>query len=618
MTDLLHVSRKAKPRSSARLRFSFAAAFCAAALLGGGALFASPPPILGANVDLSLMDADERSKVLDRLAGAGVSSIRMQLDWNRVEPEPGTFQWTDFDDAVNAAAARGLEVVLVLGPCAEWAVNPAWEVPREQRCSSVPQSQDAWRAYVKAAVSHFRNRVRFWQVRRQPTARNFRGARREYTTLLESAAQAARAIDPTVKILVPEGGNLDIAAADLFIQSGNCQFADVLGVYAPSSLSLLPLPWAVLTQEVLGRCDPERRRPIWLLGGEETIPPAAWQAHYLMAWAFGAERCYLPPDAIDQEWTRPLANLSYKGFLAPGPGVWALVFDDATGGSKVALWSAAERELPAEAICPVLPDDDDADDTPPIPPEAENAPNETVSETPPAIRVGSRPLWMSGVDCADRLRPGSPTRADVLASREGLDFGAVPVVYMDLALPELPEFGLYNRKLRGLRGGANIEEARSGRTCLRTSMTYRRGEEEQDNPWMYFDVDDRWLYFDRGATRLALTVECEGSFRGAKKLGLNIVFDSTTGYRFTPWQWVDSGYGWRRYRFEISDASFANRDGYDFRINTKGSKQDLYVCSVTVEKLPAEASASDSDSPESESGDAGASAGEDQTTTTAP
>ena len=44
-----------------------------------------------------------------------------------------------------------------------------------------------------------------------------------------------------------------------------------------------------------------------------------------------------------------------------------------------------------------------------------------------------------------------------------------------------------------------------------------------------------------------------------------------------------------QYRFELDDANMANRDGYDFRLNAKGSKQDLYVFSVTVEKLPAAA-----------------------------
>ena len=553
--------------------------------------------MLGANVDLTRLTADEQSDVLDRLAAAGVSSIRMQLDWNRVEPERGRLQWTEFDAAVDAAAARGLEVVLVLGPCAEWAVNPAWEVPPEERCHSVPQSLDVWRAYVRAAVAHFRDRVHFWQVRKQPSARNFRGARREYAALLKAAAQAARAVDPTARILVPEGGYLDIAAADAFIRSGNCDFADVLGLYVPSDLSLLPLPWAVLTREVLGQCDPERHRPLWVLGGAETAPSAAWQVQYLTAWAFGAERCYLPPEAIAPDWVLPLANLSYAGFLAPGPDIWAFVFEEATGGSAVAVWSAAETELPVAAICPPASSSAVAEDAVSPPPQEESGSPGVVSELPATVQVGPRPVWLHAVDCGGRFRPGPPTRADVLASREGIDVSSVPMVYVDFSLPGLPEFGLYSRGLRGLRGGGSLEESRSGRTCLRTSMTFRRGEEEKDNPWMYFDVDDRWLYFDRGTTRLAITVECERSFRGKKKLGFNVVYDSTAGYRFTPWQWVDPGSGWQKYRFEISDTSFSNRDGYDFRINAKGSKQDLYVSSVTVEKLPATEALSDSGGP---------------------
>jgi hypothetical protein len=171
-------------------------------------------------------------------------------------------------------------------------------------------------------------------------------------------------------------------------------------------------------------------------------------------------------------------------------------------------------------------------------------------------------------------------------------------VYADYSMPAIPEFGLYNRRLRSLRGGQVLEERRVDRTCIHTQLNYREGEEEQDNPWAYFDVDDGWLYFDRGESTIAITVECEAAFAGAETLGFNIVYDSTRGYRFTPWQWVDSGYGWRRYRFEIRDASFTNRDGYDFRINAKGSKYDLHVCAVTVERLPVEQPASDSEESE--------------------
>jgi len=99
-------------------------------------------------------------------------------------------------------------------------------------------------------------------------------------------------------------------------------------------------------------------------------------------------------------------------------------------------------------------------------------------------------------------------------------------------------------------------------------------------------VDDRWLYLARGRTPVAITVECEGSNLGEKALGFNIMYDSTTGYRFTPWQWVAPAPGLHRYQVELRDVSFGDRDGYDFRINVKGSREDLWVTSVTVEKLP--------------------------------
>ncbi len=573
----------AKPRLSARLRFLLTA--LAAALAAAAPAFCAPP-VLGVNVGTAALEPGDRGELLNKLAEARVASVRMELDWNRVEPRSGEFEWADFDAFVDAARERHLEVVLVLGPCAEWAVDPAWNVPAEERSRSVPQSLSVWRRYVRSAVSHFRGRVSFWQVREQPDAGNFRGARREYLALLGAAAEEARAVDPAARIVFPEAGCLDVAALDTFIKSDGCAHADVLGVYLPAELEGIPLPWSVLVHELLGECGPDRRRPVWVLGGDDAGAAAqSWQVRYLLAWAFGADRCYVPAGALEEGWTSTLDDLEYRGYFSPAAGALALGFDHKGKDLCLAVtWGAAGTQIAGSG--PARGDVDPG--AAPSGAEGAGEPSAAQLGAEDLISIGPRPQVIAELDCSAALHTGVPTRAEVLATRGGVDLAAVPMVYVDFSLPARQEFGLYNRKMRDLRGGQVLEEERSGRMSARTQITYRKGEEEKDNPWLYFDVDDTWLYFDRGHSRLAITVECEASFRGNRKLGFNILYDSTGGYRFTPWQWVDPGYGWRRYCLQIDDANFTNRNGYDFRINAKGSKQDLYVYAVTVERLPAE------------------------------
>ena len=561
---------------------------------------AAAGPAVGATADLVALSPEAQAAELTRLVDAGVTSLRLPLDWNRVEPEPRRFTWEADDALVNAALDRGLEVVLVLGPCAEWAVNPAWQVPPDQRRHSIPRSLDLWERYVRASVQHFRGRVRHWQVRQQPSARNFRGARSEYLDLLAAAARAARAADAQSLIVMPEAGALDVADIDLLVGSDSWGDCDVIGLQVPpiaAGFSPPALAWAALTQEVLADADTASPRPLWVLGAEDPLPSDTWVAHYLLASAFGAERCYLPADAVSREWTVPLAELTYLGFLRLGPPLWALALEGPEG-VVVAARSAEETQVPAAELAPILD------------PEAlaqgsllGGAPGSALvpNSDPITLRLGPRPALLyglgpspaphSGLDVTAVLHAGPPTRADILAARPGFDLSAVPLVWADYGLADHPEFGLTNRNLRARPGGAIGEEGRGTRPCLRTRMLPGSRPDEQGDPWIYFDVDDSWLYLARGSTRVAITVECEAAFLvGAAKLGFNIMYDSTTGYRFTPWQWVSSGtpgLDWRRYRFELDDVSFANRDGYDFRLNAKGSKQDLWVAAVTVEKLPA-------------------------------
>jgi hypothetical protein len=584
---LLLSTRSRKPGPRARLCVSLIVLSCAVVGAASSPAAATAAPLLGANLDLIRLREEHRAQELARLSASGVCSIRMPLDWNRVEPQPGQFLWQEYDAVVDAALDGGFEVVLILGPCAEWAVDPAWHVPPGELCCSIPQSLDVWERYARAAVSHFKGRVRYWQVRKQPNMRNFRGAHREYLRLLAAAARQAREIDPAARIIAPEAGYLDVAAADRLLCSPARNSCDVLGFYLPADhgdLSRVLLPWAVLTHEVLGQAQAEPRRSGWVLGGEEGISPDLWAAYYCLAWAFGVERCYLPAEAVTRDFAAAYDELRYRGFLSVGPDLWALVFDGATG-PVVMAWSPVGLEVPVTDIAPIA-DGDLVAEAALVPGEPSSSAPKRPAHPAPTVRIGARPVALRGLAIDGLVRAGAPTRRDVLAARPRPNLSALPMIYADYSMPERPEFGLSNRSLRQLRGGAITEELAQGRAGLRTHMTCRRGDEELDNPWIYFDVDDGWLYFDRGKSHLAITVECQGCPLGLKKLGFNIMYDAVDGYRFTRWRWVDPGYGWHAYRFELSDVSFANRDGYDFRINAKGSNQDAFVTAVTLHKVP--------------------------------
>jgi hypothetical protein len=81
-----------------------------------------------------------------------------------------------------------------------------------------------------------------------------------------------------------------------------------------------------------------------------------------------------------------------------------------------------------------------------------------------------------------------------------------------------------------------------------------------------------------------VTVEVWGA-SSPRGLGFNLLYDSTGGYRFTTWQWVEVRQGWVTHTIRITDASFSNTWGWDFAINAAGNRsEDLIVRTVIVRK----------------------------------
>jgi hypothetical protein len=141
------------------------------------------------------------------------------------------------------------------------------------------------------------------------------------------------------------------------------------------------------------------------------------------------------------------------------------------------------------------------------------------------------------------------------------------------------ERGLYNQQLRGLRSGAVVPVTVDGVSAVRT-------DQSTDAVYVRFTIDDSYAYFVDGRYDYVITIEVHRA-GGPQRVGFNLLYDSMSGYRFSPWQWVDAGDGWASYTVRVSDASFSKTWGWDFAINGAGDKKEnLVVHSVTVTRVP--------------------------------
>ena len=150
------------------------------------------------------------------------------------------------------------------------------------------------------------------------------------------------------------------------------------------------------------------------------------------------------------------------------------------------------------------------------------------------------------------------------------------------------ESGISWRRFLGFRSAANKFENVEGRSGLTTEISRNVMDPAAGKFFIFLDVDDDYLYFNR-IVPVEVTVEVKrpptqnASIVNATA-GFNLEYSTATGTGRTPWQNVEAGEGWATYTFQIPDASFSNRSGYDLTINTFGSKRNLVFGAVSVRR----------------------------------
>ncbi|HEY1960144.1 MAG TPA: hypothetical protein VGH28_31260 [Polyangiaceae bacterium] len=160
--------------------------------------------------------------------GASLGIVRIDANWLDAEKSQGQLNFTLFDQVVDAAKGRGLDVLAVL------AYTPAWastgDTMSDGSNNDIPQP-GTYAAYVTAAVNHLKDRVTYFEIWNEPDLAQFwEGTATDYVNdILIPGADAVHAACATCKVVAPALATVGTTYAD-FLDTVLAQAQDKIDI----------------------------------------------------------------------------------------------------------------------------------------------------------------------------------------------------------------------------------------------------------------------------------------------------------------------------------------------------------------------------------------------------
>jgi hypothetical protein len=190
-------------------------------LLGAAALAAAPVAASPFGINAHIPP----QPVVDEVAAAGVSWVRIDFMWSLVEVEPDVYNWQVYDSLIERLEAQNIRAYATLQ------ATPAWATDGRE-FSGVPRDPAEWQEFVYLAAARYRGRIPAWGMWNEPNLPRFwDGSRREYLdTILLPGARAVRAADPGALVCGPDLAHLSSADWDRWLREVIAEAGDVLDV----------------------------------------------------------------------------------------------------------------------------------------------------------------------------------------------------------------------------------------------------------------------------------------------------------------------------------------------------------------------------------------------------
>jgi hypothetical protein len=144
----------------------------------------------------------DREAALGQARQMGVTWMRTNLLWSRVEPRPGHFDWSQYDSLVDSTRKAGMSVQMALtGPA------PAWATGDGRRGAFRPDAASFGR-FARAAAEHFKGRVPRYSIWNEPNfvtwLRPLEESPAIYRQLYQEGWAAVKEADPSAQVLIGE------------------------------------------------------------------------------------------------------------------------------------------------------------------------------------------------------------------------------------------------------------------------------------------------------------------------------------------------------------------------------------------------------------------------------
>lgn len=148
---------------------------------------------------MTWMSRAEAEGELDAAVRTGATWLRVFIDWSRVEPMPGAYNWGYVDHWVDGALSRGIKVLGLVGYSPDWAREPGTYF------TGPPVDSAVFASFLSTVVERYGDRITDWEIWNEPNIPLFWGYRDnravEYTRLLKAAYPAVKAVQPHSTVL---------------------------------------------------------------------------------------------------------------------------------------------------------------------------------------------------------------------------------------------------------------------------------------------------------------------------------------------------------------------------------------------------------------------------------